>query len=105
MVGRSECLEMTHLDHWKARDLDLSQILFQPAVPASFGRYCQTRQPHEIDHTLDSKRLLDLCRPALEEGKPVSATLPIRNIHRAVGTRLGSEVTRQYGPAGLPHDT
>jgi glutamate synthase (ferredoxin) len=22
-----------------------------------------------------------------------------------VGTRLGSEVTRQYGPAGLPHDT
>ena len=35
----------------------------------------------------------------------MSATLSIRNIHRAVGTRLGSEVTRQYGPAGLPHDT
>ena len=105
MVGHSECLEMAHPDHWKARYLDLSQILFQPDVPASFGRYCQTTQPHELDHTLDTERLLELCRPALEEGKPVSATLPIRNIHRAVGTRLGSEVTRQYGPAGLPHDT
>ena len=102
MVGHSECLQMAEIDHWKARQLDLSQILFQPAVPANFGRYCQTTQRHEIDHTLD---LLDLCRPALHEGKPVSATLPIRNIHRAVGTRLGSEVTRQYGPAGLPHDT
>jgi glutamate synthase (ferredoxin) len=74
-------------------------------VPASFGRYCQTTQQHEIENTLDAERLLDLCGPALQEGKPVSATLPIRNIHRAVGTRLGSEVTRQYGPAGLPHDT
>ena len=105
MVGRSECLRMADIDHWKARHLDLSQILFQPDVPARFGRYCQTRQHHEIENTLDGEKLLDLCRPALEEGKPVSATLSIRNIHRAVGTRLGSEVTRQYGPAGLPHDT
>jgi len=105
MVGHSEYLQMAEVDHWKARHLDLSQILFQPAVPASFGRYCQITQHHEIDNTLDSERLLDLCRPALLEGKPVSATLSIRNIHRAVGTRLGSEVTRQYGPAGLPHDT
>ncbi len=105
MVGHSECLHMAEIEHWKARHLDLSQILFQPAVPANFGRYCQSTQHHEIENTLDSERLLELCRPALHEGKPVSATLPIRNIHRAVGTRLGSEVTRQYGPAGLPHDT
>ncbi|HEU4765984.1 MAG TPA: glutamate synthase large subunit, partial [Pyrinomonadaceae bacterium] len=105
MVGHSEGLQFVRSDHWKARHLDLSHILFQPAVPASFGRYCQTRQHHEIENTLDTERLLDLCRPALHEGKPVSATLSIRNIHRAVGTRLGSEVTRQYGPAGLPHDT
>ena len=105
MVGHSECLQMAEIDHWKARHLDLSQLLFQPAVPASFGRYCQAKQPHDIGNTVDSERLLDVCRPALEEGKPVSAALSIRNIHRAVGTRLGSEVTRQYGPAGLPHDT
>jgi glutamate synthase (ferredoxin) len=49
--------------------------------------------------------LLELCRPALRNGEPVSATISIRNVHRAVGTRLGSEVTRQYGPAGLLPDT
>ena len=105
MVGHSECLQMAEIDHWKARHLDLSPILFQPNVPASVGRYCQTTQHHHLENTLDNETLLELCRPALHNGESVSATLPIRNIHRAVGTRLGSEVTRQYGPAGLPHDT
>ena len=101
MVGRSECLQKAVRDHWKRRDLDLSRLLFQPDVPATVGRHCQTTQCHDIDNDT----LVDLCRPALRDGEPVSATLPIRNIHRAVGTRLGSEVTKQYGPAGLPHDT
>ncbi|HET6976752.1 MAG TPA: glutamate synthase large subunit [Pyrinomonadaceae bacterium] len=105
MVGHSECLEMAHVEHWKARHLDLSQVLFKPDVPATVGRYCQTKQHHDLENTLDHKVLLDLCQPALREGKPVSVTLPIHNVHRAVGTTLGSEVTRQYGPAGLPHDT
>ncbi|HXR98982.1 MAG TPA: glutamate synthase large subunit [Pyrinomonadaceae bacterium] len=105
MVGHAECLQMSEIDHWKARNLDLSPLLFKPDVPATVGRYCQTTQHHDLESTLDNEKLLELCQPALRNGEPVSATLPIRNIHRAVGTRLGSEVTRQYGPAGLPHDT
>jgi glutamate synthase (ferredoxin) len=35
----------------------------------------------------------------------VNATLPIRNTNRVVGTILGSEVTRRFGPQGLPEDT
>jgi glutamate synthase (ferredoxin) len=54
---------------------------------------------------MDHQILLPLCKPALTHGEAVSAELSIRNIHRTVGTRLGSEVTRQYGPAGLPPDT
>ncbi len=42
---------------------------------------------------------------ALEAAQPVSATLPIRNVNRAVGTILGSHITRRYGAAGLPDDT
>jgi glutamate synthase (NADPH/NADH) large chain len=37
--------------------------------------------------------------------KPVEAILPIRNTNRVVGTLLGSEVTKRYGPEGLPEDT
>ncbi|HET8783208.1 MAG TPA: glutamate synthase large subunit, partial [Pyrinomonadaceae bacterium] len=105
MVGQSQFLQVRETDHWKARHVDLSQLLFQPDVPETAGRYCQTIQKHNLENTLDGKTLLELCRPALQKGEPVSAKLPIRNVDRAVGTRLGSEVTRQYGPAGLPHDT
>jgi glutamate synthase (ferredoxin) len=106
MVGRSERIEMRRaVDHWKARNLDFSRILYKPTVPKHYGRTCQIPQDHGIDKTLDATVLLDLARPAIEEGKPVRATLPIRNTHRVVGTMTGSEVTRRHGAAGLPDDT
>jgi glutamate synthase (ferredoxin) len=49
--------------------------------------------------------LIELCRPALDGRKQVEASLAIRNVNRAVGTIVGSEVTRLYGPEGLPKDT
>ena len=105
MVGHAECLEPIVADHWKANALDLSDILFQPDVPSSVGRRCLQIQDDRTVETIDRRVLLSLCAPALERGKPISATMEIRNIDRAVGTMLGAEVTKQYGPAGLPHDT
>jgi glutamate synthase (ferredoxin) len=106
MVGRSERLEMRRaVDHWKARNLDFSRILFKPTVPKHYGRTCQIPQDHGIEQTLDATTLLELARPAIEEGKPVRATLPIRNTMRVVGTMTGSEITRRHGAKGLPEDT
>jgi glutamate synthase (ferredoxin) len=106
MVGRSERIEMRRaIDHWKARSLDFSRILFKPTVPKHYGRTCQMSQDHGIEQSLDWTVLLPLARPALEERKQVRATLPIRNTNRVVGTLVGSELTRQYGAAGLPDDT
>jgi glutamate synthase (ferredoxin) len=106
MVGRSERIEMRRaVDHWKARNLDFSRILFKPTVPKNYGRTCQIPQDHGIHKTLDATTLLDLARPALEEKRPVRATLPIRNTNRVVGTMVGSELTRRHGAAGLPDDT
>jgi glutamate synthase (NADPH/NADH) large chain len=106
MVGHSECIDMSPtVDHWKARNLDFSQIFHQPVVAGEVGRYCQIKQEHGLDQTLDATTLLPLCKPALDDGSPVRATLDIRNAHRAVGTILGSEMTRRFGPDGLPDDT
>ena len=106
MVGHTECIEMrTAVEHWKARGLDFSAILYKPNVPEMVGRNCQVTQDHGLEKSLDYTALLDLCKPALEEGRAVSATLPVRNVHRAVGTMLGGEVTRRYGAEGLPGDT
>ncbi len=106
MVGRSERLEMRRaVEHWKARNLDFSRILFKPTVPKHYGRTCYIPQDHGLEEALDATTLLDLCRPALDSRKPVRATLAIRNTNRVVGTMLGSEVTRRYGAEGLPDDT
>ncbi len=106
MVGRSERVEMRRaVDHWKARNLDFSRILFKPTVPKHYGRTCQIPQDHGIEKTLDATTLLELARPAIEECKPVHASLPIRNTMRVVGTMTGSEITRRYGAVGLPEDT
>jgi glutamate synthase (NADPH) large chain len=106
MVGRSERIEMRRaIEHWKARNLDFSRILFKPTVPKHYGRTCQIPQDHGISEALDATTLLELARPALDAKKPVEAKLAIRNTNRVVGTMLGSELTRRHGPAGLPEDT
>jgi glutamate synthase (NADPH/NADH) large chain len=106
MVGRSDCLETEPaVAHWKARGIDLSPIFHRPDVGPDVGRYCQIAQEHGLEESLDKTTLLERCRPALERGERVAATLPIRNRNRVVGTILGSEVTRRHGAAGLPDDT
>ncbi len=106
MVGHSERLEMSKaVDHYKTRGLDFSPILFQPKVAPSVGWHCTKTQDHGLDLALDRTTLIPLCKPALDNGTPVSAAFPIRNTNRVVGTMLGSELTRRHGPNGLPDDT
>ncbi len=105
MVGRTEVLEPRQaVDHWKAKGIDVSKILYQPEAGPEVGRYCQIPQDHGIERSLDMTTLLDLCEPAIARGEKVSAKLPIQNINRVVGTVLGNEITKRYWE-GLPDDT
>jgi glutamate synthase (ferredoxin) len=106
MVGRVDRLEPRKaVDHWKARGLDFTNLLYQPEVDPDWGRYCQEPQDHGLEKALDVTTLLDLCAPAIERGEEVVAELPIRNVNRVVGTITGSEITRRHGAKGLPEDT
>jgi glutamate synthase (ferredoxin) len=106
MVGHTECLEMKPaVDHWKAKGLDFSKILYQPDAGPEVGRFKTEEQDHALEASLDMRKILPLCRPAIENGTKVEATLPIRNVNRVVGTITGSEITRKYGPDGLPPGT
>ena len=105
MVGRTDVLEPKQaIDHWKAKGLDLSPILYQPEVGPDVGRYCQIPQDHGLEKSLDMTVLLELCEPAIARGEKVQATLPIKNINRVVGTILGNEITKRHWD-GLPEDT
>jgi glutamate synthase domain-containing protein 2/glutamate synthase domain-containing protein 3 len=106
MVGRTDKLiPWKAIAHWKAKGLDLTPILHQPEVGADVGRHRQQDQDHGLEKSLDVTKLLDLCQPAIERGEKVRAEMPIINVNRVVGTITGSEVTRKYGPKGLPEDT
>jgi glutamate synthase (NADPH) large chain len=105
MVGRVDMLETRKaLDHWKAKGLDLSAILYNPPTPSRIARRCVQPQDHGLSQALDY-RLIDHARDALDNGTPVEIKLPIRNVHRTVGAMLSGEVARRYGSAGLPDDT
>ncbi len=105
MIGRADRLDMHGaIDHWKARGLDLTSILYQPKVPYSVGRRCVRPQDHGLDRALDAT-LIDMSAAALDRREPVEINLPIRNVNRTVGTMLGSAITRRWGAAGLPNDT
>src|SRR5580698_5510259 len=109
MVGRVDMLERRKVPvdweaHWKAKDIDLSAILYNPPAPNRVARRCVEAQDHGLDQALDYK-LIDNARDALENATPIEIKLPIRNVHRTVGAMLSGEIARRYGSAGLPDDT
>jgi glutamate synthase (ferredoxin) len=106
MIGHTECIEMKPaVDHWKAKGLDFSKILYQPEAGPEVGRFKTEAQDHGLEQSLDVTTILPLCEPAIARGEKVEASLSIRNVNRVVGTITGSEVTRKYGAEGLPEDT
>jgi glutamate synthase (NADPH) large chain len=104
-IGRADMLDTSAaIEHWKANGLDLTPILHMPDLPKGTPRHQVVPQDHGLIKALDNQ-LIQLCRDALEDGAPVRAQLPIRNVNRTVGTMLGHEITKRYGGEGLPDGT
>ncbi|HSV16269.1 MAG TPA: glutamate synthase large subunit, partial [Tepidisphaeraceae bacterium] len=107
MVGRSELLEFGDLsDHWKAKNVDLSPILYRPEPKIGDGALHNIgKQDHGLENSLDYKVLIDAARPAIERGEKVIKEFAIKNTNRTVGTTLSGEIAKRYGQVGLPDDT
>ena len=106
MVGRVDKLELRNaVDHWKAKGLDYSKILYRPNVAPEVGTFCQMKQDHLIDRSLDMRTILKASQSTIEGGQPVTIDLPVVNTDRVVGTITGAELSRINGPDGLPDDS
>ncbi|HEY5057919.1 MAG TPA: glutamate synthase large subunit [Gaiellaceae bacterium] len=102
LVGRVDLLDADEaLTDWKARGIDLSNVLraSEPVPGAPLRR--TTPQAPSLDGALDWE-LIDIARATIDGGAPVEAALSIRNVNRTVGGLLSNAVTRVYGLAGLP---
>jgi glutamate synthase (NADPH/NADH) large chain len=104
-IGHVEVLDTTRAEqHWKAHGLELRPILHKPDLAEDTVLHNTTVQDHGIAEALDQE-LIRICRPALETGEAIRASLPIRNVDRTVGTILGHEVTKATSGEGLPDGT
>lgn len=103
MIGRTDVLSVSDRakTHWKAKDLDLSKLLYQVDGPRTF----QTPQNHKIDESLDMNKILPAVENAIENGQSIDLHYHVRNTHRVVGTIVGSEISKMYGEVGLPENT
>ncbi|HEV7838216.1 MAG TPA: glutamate synthase-related protein, partial [Gemmatimonadaceae bacterium] len=112
MIGRSDMLRSSPpLDHAKTASLDLSALLHL-ATPATMTLVDRVERHHVNPKKRQlrsgeslNRSLLEIARPALENGDRVQATLPIRNADRAVGATLSGEIARRYGDVGLAEGT
>jgi glutamate synthase (NADPH) large chain len=105
MVGRVDRIDsVTAANHWKARGIDLSSILYNPPLPIRVARHCVQAQDHGLDLALDHL-LIAAAQPALENRQPVEASFAIRNVNRTVGAMLGGDIARRFGSEGLPEET
>ena len=105
MVGRVDMLEVNKdIDHWKAKQLDLSAILYKPDVPTRIKPYCVMAQDHGLREAIDYK-LIQIAEQALENKVPVTGEFEIKNTNRSVGAMLSGEIAKRYGHEGLPEDT
>ncbi len=105
MIGRTDQIDArASVEHWKAKGLDFSRILYRPATASGESTHWTERQDHGLDKALDHQ-LIAAARPALEQRKPVQIDVTIKNSNRTIGAMLSGEVAKRYGHTGLPDDT
>ncbi|GAB6878907.1 glutamate synthase large subunit [Halorubrum gandharaense] len=102
LIGRPDLLAQRETDHEKARHLDLSTVI---ADPAGDARTKTREQAHPgIDDLLDWE-ILEEAGESIVDGTPVALTKEIDNVDRAVGAALSNRVVSEHGVGGLPDDT
>ena len=99
VIGRSDLLTQVsrgapHLD-----DLDLNPLLVI-ADPGDTGRICTVEGRNPVPDTLDAQMIED-ARMLFADGEKMQLTYNVRNVQRAIGTRLSSHITRKFGMTGL----
>ena len=107
MVGRVDALKVdAAVNHWKAKGLDLSQILAPAEEPEDFlGSYAQHKQDHDLDMALDNE-LIRLAEPALATRRE-GAAQPADRQHEPRRRRHAVErdhQARRTGDAARRHD-
>ena len=100
VVGRTEFLRQVSRGAEHLDDLDLNPILAKVDAEESERRFSLSTFRNEVPDSLDAQMIKDAAA-VFSRGEKMQLTYSVRNTHRAVGTRLSSEITRKFGMSKL----
>ena len=104
-IGRVDLLrQASDVEHWKARQVDLSALLVVPPAAADAPRRFVAGQDRGLDQHLDLQ-VLEAALVELAAGRRFEADLPVANTDRAVGSVLSGAIARTYGGSSQMDDT
>ena len=100
VIGRTELLRQVSRGAEHLDDLDLNPILAKVDAADHERRFSLDTWRNEVPDSLDAQMIRDAAA-VFSRGERMQLTYSVRNTHRAVGTRLSSEVTRTIGMSQL----
>ena len=100
VIGRTELLRQVSRGAEHLDDLDLNPILAKVDAADHERRFSLDTWRNEVPDSLDAQMIRDAA-PVFSRGERMQLTYSVRNTHRAVGTRLSSEITRTIGMSQL----
>ncbi|AQR74550.1 glutamate synthase large subunit [Sphingomonas sp. LM7] len=100
IIGRTELLRQVSRGAEHLDDLDLNPILAKVDADDANRRFSLSTFRNEVPDSLDAQMIRDAAA-VFSRGEKMQLTYSVRNTHRAVGTRLSSEVTRKFGMSTL----
>jgi glutamate synthase domain-containing protein 2/glutamate synthase domain-containing protein 1/glutamate synthase domain-containing protein 3 len=106
MVGRVDLLRTRRaVDHYKARGLDFARVFAAPDTAGGTRavRCVRSQSDRHADH-LDWQ-IIEKAADAISQGRKQRLEMPIRNVHRTVGTILSNRIVRAHGAKGLKDGT
>jgi glutamate synthase (NADPH) large chain len=103
IIGRTELLRQVSRGAEHLDDLDLNPILAKVDAADDQRRFSLTTFRNEVPDSLDAQIIKDAAA-VFSRGEKMQLTYSVRNTHRAVGTRLSSEITRKFGMSTLADD-
>ncbi|RYL95694.1 glutamate synthase large subunit [Sporolactobacillus sp. THM7-4] len=106
VVGQAHLLRVKKAvqRHWKARCLDLSDLLYQAESDVS-RRFFARAQDHHLERRFDDRHLVSSCLSTIENKQPIHLSYQLGNSDRTVGTTLGYVISKSTGGKGLPENT
>ena len=100
VIGRTELLRQVSRGAEHLDDLDLNPILAKVDADDDERRFSRSTWRNPVPDSLDAQIIKD-AEHVFSRGEKMQLTYSVRNTHRAVGTRLSSEITARFGMSKL----